>query len=58
MIETKLWKVPNLIKDPEENEKILNFMKSEVVFLKTVFICLTSRSYYPVLRWLDYSPFI
>lgn len=33
-------------------------MKSEVVFLKTLFICLTSKSYFPVLRWLDYSPFI
>jgi hypothetical protein len=50
--------VPNLIKDLEENENILAYMKSEVIFLKTLFICLTSKSNYPVLRWLDYSPFI
>ena len=38
MNEIKYWKVPNFVKDAEELEKIIGFMKKESQFLKTLFV--------------------
>ena len=56
--EIKHWKVPNFVKDPREVDQIVDFMKDNCPFLKTVFIIRSSASNYPSLRWLSYAPFI
>lgn len=56
--EIKHWKVQNFVKDPKEVEAIIDFMKDNCLFLKTLFIIRSSASNYPSLRWLSYAPLI
>ena len=55
--EIKYWKVPNMIKQEDEVNKVINFLKTELKFLKTIFIFLSARSNFPVIRWLDFCDF-
>ena len=56
--EIKHWKVQNFVKDTKEIEVIIDFMKENCLFLKTLFILWSSTSNYPSLRWLNYATFI
>jgi hypothetical protein len=50
--------VPNFVKDEDEVAKIINFMKKQSEFLKTVFIIKSSQSYFPVIRFLNFSQMV
>jgi len=50
--------VPNFVKDEQELQDIVQYMQSQVVFLKTRFIIRSASSNFPVIRWLNFSPMV
>lgn len=56
--EVASWKVPNIVKDPEEQLEILDFMQAQSQFLKDLFIIRTASSNFPAIRWLNYQTLV
>ena len=56
--EIKYWKVGKFVKDPMEAEAIIEFMIKYLETLKTIFIVISSKSYYPLIRSLNFNNFI
>lgn len=56
--EIQFWKVPNLIKDQKEYDKIVQLLLKHLDYLKTVFIIRSSMSNYPVIQWISFTKFV
>jgi hypothetical protein len=58
-IDVELWKIgPKMIKDDEDRLQVQKILLEHYVYLKKVFIYLSSKSLYPNLTQLDYSHFV
>ena len=50
--------MPNFVKDQNEVKEIELLFLQNIEFLKTLYIVRSAMSNYPVIRWLNFAPFI
>lgn len=59
LFEIQFWKVPNIVRDVAEQEKIVEILLKHVEFLHEVFRIRSSMGGgYPVIRWLNFTRFV